>query len=381
MKICLPCPGLEHIQRGFETYTRELFGALQGHCEVHLVKASGRRNTRVHVVPTLRRTSRLFDILPCRMRTDYRRLQSECALFALGMIPLLRREQFDVIHFSEVPLGRALLWLRQRFSFRYRLLFSNGAPYQPWDYEAFDAVHQVSPAHDAAGREFGLPSDRSLLVPYGTASERLNPPINWDRLAARRILGLPEQAFVVLSLAALNRHHKRIDWLIEEVAKLQGNPAFLVLAGNREAETASLEELATGLLPQGNFRFLQIPYDQVPSLLHTADVLVQCSLEEGFGRVYTEAMGAGVPLLAHPHLTAKWIIDNPDCFVDMTCAGDLSRKLDNLSQNPTARQRIINQNLDTFQRFKWETLVPEYVRMYERVCELAPQSMRGPWKP
>ncbi|MEY2914632.1 MAG: hypothetical protein RLZZ184_3941, partial [Cyanobacteriota bacterium] len=118
MKICLPCPGLEHTQRGFETYTRELFDALKGSVDVHLVKSSGKHSPREHVVPVLRRTSWLFSMLPKCYRTDYRRLQAECWSFAIGMIPLLALEKYDIIHFSEPPLGDALKWIRARFGFR-----------------------------------------------------------------------------------------------------------------------------------------------------------------------------------------------------------------------------------------------------------------------
>jgi glycosyltransferase involved in cell wall biosynthesis len=261
--------------------------------------------------------------------------------------------------------------LRQRFGFHYRLLLSNGGPCPPWDCARFDAVQQVSPAHDASGREFGLSAERSFLVPYGTDGARLRPPPDWNRAAARRHFDLPEAAFVVLSLAALNRHHKRVDWLIQEFSKLKAASTFLVLAGNREAETNELEALAAQLLPAGNFRFVQLPYTEVPDLLRASDVMVQCSLDEGFGRVYTEAMGAAVPLLAHPHLTARWIIDNPDCMVDMTVRNLLVDKLHELSQNPSVGQKIAERNLVSFRRFDWNVLVPEYLRMYENVSLLS----------
>lgn len=367
MKICLPCPGLEHVQRGFETYTRELFDALKDHGDVHLVKASGKRASRVHVIPTVRRTSRLFEMLPGHWRTEYRRVQAEGWVFALGMIPLLMREKFDVIHFSEVPLGEALKWIRRRFGFKYRLLLSNGAPWPPWDCARFDAVHQVSPAHDAAGKKFGLPENSSFLVPYGTDGARLRAPGFSGREQARQNFGLPERSFVVLSLAALNRYHKRVDWLIQEFAKLEGD-TFLVLAGNRELETPGLEELASRLLPAHNFRFLQLPYPEVPAMLHAADVMVQCSLDEGFGRVLTEAMGAGLPLLVHPHPTARWIVDNPDCLVDMTIKGQLSTSLSRLIKQPDLLRTISERNLAVFQRFEWKNLVPEYFRMYAQFC-------------
>ena len=366
MKICLPCPGLEHTQRGFETYTRELFDALKGSVDVHLVKSSGKHSPREHVVPVLRRTSWLFSMLPKCYRTDYRRLQAECWSFAIGMIPLLALEKYDIIHFSELPLGDALKWIRARFGFRYKLLFSNGGPFPPWDCARFDAVHQVSPAHAKTGSEYGLPDESSFMVPYGTDVARLNPPKKEDRLSLRRKLGFPEKAFIVLSLAALNRHHKRIDWLIREFSKLEGD-VFLVLAGNREDETKSLENLAECLLPSKNYSFMQLPYNEVPNLLHAADVMVQCSLDEGFGRVLTEAMGAGIPLLVHPHETAQWIMNNADCMVDMTVEGALAGQLESMENNQQIGIRIAEKNKEELKRFEWGFLVSDYISMYKKL--------------
>jgi glycosyltransferase involved in cell wall biosynthesis len=370
MKVCLPCPGLEHVQRGYETYARELFNALKDHGEVHLVKSSGRRGRREHVVPALRRTSRCFGILPPKYQTEYRRFQAECWTFAFSMVPLLMREKFELIHFSEVPLGMALKWLRSCFGFQYRLLYSNGGPWPPWDCARFDAVQQVSPEHQAAGRKFGLPEKSSFLVPYGTDGSRLQASVG-EAADARRQLGIPEKSFVVLSLAALNRQHKRVDWLIHEFAKLEDADVFLLLAGNREPETPELEELALRLLPRKNYRFLQVPYAEVPRLLHAADAFVLCSLVEGFGRVLTEAMGAGLPVLVHPHQTACWIVEHQDSLVDMTTEGRLALKLDELLKSPELRQSIGQRNLTMFKRFEWDALVPEYLRMYERVCSQA----------
>ena len=116
---------------------------------------------------------------------------------------------------------------------------------------------------------------------------------------------------------------------------------------------------------------MQLPYKDVPMLLHAADVMVQCSLEEGFGRVLTEAMGAGTPLLTHPYKTAEWILDNPDCLVDMTVEGKLTSRLEVMSRNHEICIQIANKNKDSFKRFDWKALVPEYIGMYQNVCSLS----------
>ena len=64
-----------------------------------------------------------------------------------------------------------------------------------------------------------------------------------QRTAQRcRELAIPQDAFVVLSVAAIKREHKRIDYLVEEVSRT--NDAWLVVAGQTTAETDYLKRRA-----------------------------------------------------------------------------------------------------------------------------------------
>lgn len=377
MKILLPCVGLEHIQRGFETFSRELFIALRalGQDEVHLAKATGEARPNEAVVGSFRRDSRLWKAVPARFSKDYYRFQVECYSFAIRMVPLLRREKFDLIHFSEVPLGHALRKLRRTFGFKYRLLLSNGAPYPPHDCLDFDFVHQVSPAHQQICVDGGVEPGRQFLVPYGINGERLQRPAGFDRASCRRRLGIPENAFVVLSLAALNIFHKRIDWLVKEFAGADcGERGFLLLAGNRERETPQIEELAHRLLPRGNWAITQVGYDKVPELLWSSDVLVQASLDEGFGRVLVEAMGARLPVLSHAHDTAKYLISASNSFVDMEQPAALANRLKTLQEEEALSVDIREENLGAFRKFEWRNVAPQYSLMYRKVLDLSTMS-------
>jgi glycosyltransferase involved in cell wall biosynthesis len=226
-------------------------------------------------------------------------------------------------------------------------------------------------AHHDAGLALGLAANRCFLVPYGINGARLNGSQLPTREELRNNYSIPADAFVVLSLAAVNRSHKRIDWLIREFANTAfGHKAFLLLAGNRESETESLEALARELLPPDTYRFVQVPYADVPGLLRLSNVLVQCSLDEGFGRVLAEAMGASLPLLLHPHATGRWIVNNSDCYVDMTAQGALASRLSTLSNDKAMCESIAGQNARCFQRFEWATVANDYLKMYEAVRAL-----------
>ncbi len=70
--MLLPCPGLDHAHRGFETFARECFEALRGRLEltIDLVKGTGVRGAHEAVVHALTRHSRLAQILARRMSVE-----------------------------------------------------------------------------------------------------------------------------------------------------------------------------------------------------------------------------------------------------------------------------------------------------------------------
>ncbi len=368
MKIAIPCAGLDHVNRGFESFASELFENVRDHCDAHLIKSSGTGGGNIHVLPGLRRNAAIYRWLPSSYFNEYRRYRNECLLFGLQFLRLAAREKFDVVHFSDSVFGDFLLRARKVFGLKFKLLCSNGAPWPVEFCARFDAVHQVSAAHHEGGLR--LLDGKSFLVPYGIDGTRLRRPADFDRAAVRKKYGVPDDAFLVLSLAALNLTHKRHDWLIGEFAKLAEGRFHLLIAGAREGETPDVERIAAATLPQNRFRILQLPYDEIPALLWASDAMVLCSLEEGFGRVLAEAMGAGVPLLVHPHGTARWLVASGESFVDMTAPGALANAIRDLASQPERRKRIATENALAFKRFEWPALVPKYLSMYEAVMKL-----------
>jgi glycosyltransferase involved in cell wall biosynthesis len=367
MKIAIPCAGLDHVNRGFESFARELFENLRGHCDAHLVKSSGCGGANIHVLQSLRRDAAIYRWLPSSYFNEYRRYRNECVTFGLRFLLLAMRENYDIVHFSDSVFGDFLLRARKVFGLKFKLICSNGAPWSPEFCSRFDAVQQVSAAHYEAGLR--LLDSKSFLVPYGIDTVRLKRPADFDRAAIRRNHGIPANAFVVVSLAALNRTHKRLDWLISEFAKISSPDFFLAMAGSRDGETPEVERIAASMLPPDRHRFFQLPYDEIPALLWASDAVALCSLDEGFGRVLAEAMAAEVPLLVHPHGTARWIVKSADSFVDMTVPGALAEKIRALASVPLLRAGIVKANSQAVQMFDWQALVPQYLRMYETVLK------------
>jgi len=359
MRIALVSTGLGRVLRGFESFTESLFHALRlyaPHIDVTLFQGGGQRGERRIVIPNLHR----FDA-PARWFGYEKGNQLEKRSFALALYPLLRSGGYDIVHYNELVMGSALFHLRRWLGGKFKLLYCNGAPSPPVHYHHRCDFAQMlhGPMYDEA-IAYGLPESRLFLLSYGVDTEHFSTNTHSFRLATRRELGIPADALVVMTAAALNCWHKRVDYIIREVAALDV-PVWFIGAGERTDETPHLEKKAERLLPN-RYRFLSWPHNKVNLLYGAADAFVLASLSEGFGMVIIEALASGVPVIVHNGPQFRWITDQTDSkCIDMAQPGTLTATLNQiLFSNPVSNGRAV-----AVERFSWDSLIPEYLRMYE----------------
>jgi glycosyltransferase involved in cell wall biosynthesis len=357
-RVLLACSGLDHARRGFESFAREAFEQLRDEpaLDVVLVKGSGPDGDRERAVRTLTRDAALARALGRMTRRQPFRFEQ--AAFALSLQPELRRRPPDVVYFSEWHTGLALAALRRLTGGRHRLVLCNGT----MALERFghlDRVQELTPAALEAVLARGADPARHTLLPLGfDIAPELRLLSADDRAALRDRLGLPRDRPVVLSVAALNRHHKRLDYLIEEVARLPRPRPFLLLAGQREAETPGLERLARERLGDDSHAIRTVPQAQVADLHRASDVFVLPSLGEGLPRALVEALAAGLPCLVHDYGVTRFALAEHGRYGDLTRPGALAPLLgEPAAGDPRARHR------SALDRFGWAALRPRYVEL------------------
>jgi glycosyltransferase involved in cell wall biosynthesis len=245
---------------------------------------------------------------------------------------------------------------------RYAIVLSNGSM-APSGFEWFDRVHQ----HTAPALEYVLahgadPAKHILLPVAFDLKPDASPPSPTERQALRDRLGLPRDRFILISVAALNRWHKRLDYVIEEVGRLPQPRPFVLLVGQPEGDTKGLCALASELLGEEGHSIRTVPRSEVDALLRASDAFVLASLAEGLPRSLVEAMAQGLPCLAHDYPVTRYALGAHGRVADFTQPGALVSLLKDLTrdgQDASAadRQRFV------YEMFSWDRLRPRYVEM------------------
>jgi glycosyltransferase involved in cell wall biosynthesis len=146
---------------------------------------------------------------------------------------------------------------------------------------------------------YRLPSNKVDIVQNWVETDRLTPSPE-TRAAARRKLGIREDALVFLGIGALWRP-KGFQVAIEGFRRVAADfpSAVLLLAGGGNYRE-KLEKLSGNLLTQGRIRFLgKVSRGAVPELYAAADVFSIPSIHpEGLAYTLIEAMASGLPSIA-----------------------------------------------------------------------------------
>lgn len=362
MKIALVSTGLGHVWRGYERFTHDLFHLVQEDVDITLFKGGGEARPREIVLPHLKRDGVLSRIpLLCQgiPRSPY---YFEVLSFFLALIPKLERGRFDLVHFSDCPLANFLYHARTKMGLRWKTLFTNGNPVTDGSLRRVDFLHQLTPGQVATVVGSGIEKPRIVMVPFGVHERKFQKEeigALYDRY------GIPKDKKIILAVSAINRTHKRIDYLVREVAKLDAGYFLLVLGHLEDSSLVREAERALG----NRFNFLHVPFDEADRLYHFADLFVICSLDEGFGLAAVEAMLARIPIIAHHSPNFKWMVGDERCLADLSLEGTLAKQIQNILGDQSLASEIVERNYNSArQRFEWSVLKERYLDMYHRIA-------------
>ncbi|MGA2256494.1 MAG: glycosyltransferase family 4 protein, partial [Thermoguttaceae bacterium] len=318
MRICIAASGLGHVARGIEAWATDLGTALAGRkIDVTLCKGGGTAQADFEqVLPCWQRdsvlTQRLLRRLPQRFFWRFGLGSAygiEQTTFAWSLIQHLRRQRIDILHVQDPQVAVVVQRAHRLGLVRTRTILGHGTE-EPWEFQRrIIYLQHLAPWHLDEARAAGAWRPTWRAIPNFIDTEMFRPscaergegsgeragtmyPWSGSGEGLRKELGIPADASVVLAAAAIKRQHKRIDYLLNEFARIcphpgplpegEGRrlPVWLVVAGGWEKETDDLVAQGRQLLGD-RVRFLvRFPRGRMPELYRAADLFVLGSLKE-----------------------------------------------------------------------------------------------------
>jgi 1,2-diacylglycerol 3-alpha-glucosyltransferase len=321
LKIAFLSAGLGRISRGFEISSLAWFNELKHvpGLEPRLF-AGGETVNATHVFNCSRSGS--FARVLKRFGLIHDGCRLEQITFALGFLPYLFFYHPTIIWLQEATLANMLLKFQRLFKFKYKILFCDGAPVGYEFANKFDNIIFLNSYAMIEAVDNGINANKCRVIPH--ICLQVNPKMN--KVVARKLLNIAEEKFVILCVAAWNKHHKRIDYLINELAHIDSKDLVVLLCGQTEDETAELKEAAAKI--QVEIRWETLTQEQISIAYTASDLFVLPSLSEALGAVLIEAGLHSLPVICHQHEAAKYIFgENYSGLIDLSKSGNLSQKI------------------------------------------------------
>ncbi len=360
VKVAMVSCGLGHVNRGFEVSTARWFSALKNDPRLDVRLFAGGKFPDSTVVANLPRDFLLRYPLFIASLFNKRRVWefaygSEMVTFALGLLPHIISYRPDVVWTKEAPFGYVLIFFRDLLRLKFKVVISNGGGFKPSTIKLFDYVQHLQPSSFESALSFGIPKEKMQVLPHFARYKQ--PDKSRDQI--RKEFGLSEDDFAVIIVSAWNRHHKRIDYVINEVAQLDDPKVKLIMCGHPEPDTADLKDLGKRLLGD-RIQWLTLPAEGVHSALYAADVYVIASIDEVFGAATIEAALAEKPIVCHPNAGTKYILEEFASDADLTVDGELAQRLRDVRNSPPTIERLKEIRTKVNSKFSEEVLCARF---------------------
>jgi 1,2-diacylglycerol 3-alpha-glucosyltransferase len=365
IKLAILSAGLGHICRGFEVAASRLNSALQ--CDALIdtkVFCGGYYKGAKHCwnIPRAGKLATIGRFL--QIVSDGCRLEQQS--FSLGLIWPLLKWQPDVVWTQESEVGKVLIKIRKIFKLKFKILFCDGAPSGPGASHQFDYIQHLHNASFIEALDYGIPSTKMFTMPHWITDFHEPSEDIVDFLRAK--YNISKDDFTVVSVAAWNSFHKRIDYLINEVSQVQCKDIKLILCGQPEPGFVELRQLGEKLMP-GKILWLTLPSEQIPALLKLANVFVLASIQEGLPAALIESAITGVPTISHKLLASHDILGNYGEILDLSRPNNLKDALERMLSEPWKNSQCEGLRNHARKNFLDTELIPIFRKHLLRIAD------------
>jgi 1,2-diacylglycerol 3-alpha-glucosyltransferase len=379
LRVAIGSSGLGHVRRGIEAWAQDTAAALHRRGVIVSLFGGAPGPEPSQSLLCMRRhggaaegVARVFRRLGGWRYGLGSAYDVEQTTFAFFLWLQVRRE-YDIVHVQDPTVGKILDHLHRLGLSRPRVILANGTGESVEALSRLRVVQELSP--EAASRWLERDGKRHPAVFCVPNFINLKTFSAGDQEVARRRIDLPADALIVLCCAAINRWHKRVDFLIREFAAFAegyAGAAFLVIAGARESDTDALIALGRQLLGERVLFLVNVPRTEMPHLYRAADLFVLSSLFENFPIALLEAMVTGLPVICNDTPTFRHIAGAAGLFADISKENGLARALSAMAQPGVRGPLAQAARAHVEANFSERVVVDQLLDMYGRVEAIRP---------
>jgi glycosyltransferase involved in cell wall biosynthesis len=211
----------------------------------------------------------------------------------------------------------------------------------------------------------GMFDSQPVVIPHFVDSGLFRP---LDRTSVRRVLGVPEDRFVVLLASGyIHDRFKGFDYALATLHRIENLRPFVIVVGRYNKAVlealAPFDTLVTGYISDDRL---------LTQFYATPDVMLYPSLVDSFGLAVLEAQACGTAVVGFAsgaipeivsHLKTGWL--SPTADIDGLVAG-----LRHVSQYPDELQRWgLNARQRALERYSRKRFLEAYLAVYRRVLD------------
>jgi teichuronic acid biosynthesis glycosyltransferase TuaC len=161
-------------------------------------------------------------------------------------------------------------------------------------------VLAVSQSLKGVAAGLGIPAEHIRVIPNGVDADVFVPR---DPADARRALGLPDKATILLSVGGLNegKGHHRVVAALPELVRRHPDLLYVVVGVDRPSDSSRHlieREMARHGLEGRVFLAGERPHGEIPLWLAAANVFCLATRSEGWANVLLESLACGVPVVS-----------------------------------------------------------------------------------
>ncbi len=237
-------------------------------------------------------------------------------------------------------------------------------------YGGVDCVLAVS--DDISRKLQAADVERSKIeIVYNGVDKRFKPI---KRKTSRRVLGLPQDGFLVLYVGLMSPI-KGVDRLLRAVQLIDDDSLYCAIVGDGPSRI-DMEALASRSKMRARFLFAGAQStDTIPIWMNAADVFVLPSLSEGRPNVVLEAQACGVPVVATNVGGTPELITNEETglLVEKDNARALADSIRRLMDSESLRVRLGQQARRHIQEdgLTWSSCAEKVSVIYQSLLEIA----------